>query len=42
MRRSFICIAIASCFGFTSDTFAQSFGTELHNIMMPASGGMGA
>ena len=40
-RYLLIGIAIACCFGFNSETHAQSFGTELHNTMMPASGGMG-
>jgi long-chain fatty acid transport protein len=40
-RASLVCIAIASFFGLTAETLAQSFGTELHNTLMPASGGMG-
>ena len=31
----------ACCLAFADELFAQSFGTELHNTMMPASGGMG-
>ena len=40
-RLCVICITIGCCFGFAAETFAQSFGTELHNTLMPASGGMG-
>ena len=35
------CAAMLFCIGLTSEMFAQSFGVELHNTMMPASGGMG-
>ncbi len=41
MKRFSIFLAWASCFGFSTETYAQSFGTELHNTMMPAAGGMG-
>lgn len=34
-------VALVTVFGLTSPTFAQSLGTELHNTLMPASGGMG-
>ena len=37
-----ICIALALCIiFFESEARAQSFGVELHNTLMPASGGMG-
>ncbi len=38
---SLVFLSFAFCFGLTTETYAQSFGTELHNVMMPASGGMG-
>ena len=34
-------VAILCVFGLSGGAFAQSFGTELHNTLMPASGGMG-
>ncbi|MCU0709308.1 MAG: hypothetical protein MUF23_13545 [Pirellula sp.] len=42
MRTHVRLLALASlCFGAPSTSFAQSFGTELHNTLMPASGAMG-
>ena len=41
MRIIVAAIAIAACIGFTSPIRAQSLGVELHNSLMPASGGMG-
>ena len=35
------CCAVGSVVGLESQSYAQSFGTELHNTLMPASGGMG-
>ncbi len=40
-RANLAFVAIACCLGFRAEAFAQSFGTELQNTMMPASGGMG-
>ena len=33
--------SLAALSGFASQAFGQSFGVELHNTLMPASGGMG-
>jgi long-chain fatty acid transport protein len=42
MRRIiFLCMALVFCCGITDHTFAQTFGVELNNNVMPASGGMG-
>jgi long-chain fatty acid transport protein len=42
MRRIiFLCMALVFCCGITNHTFAQTFGVELNNNLMPASGGMG-
>jgi len=38
---TFGCIAASSMLGLESQSYAQSFGVELHNTLMPASGGMG-
>jgi long-chain fatty acid transport protein len=35
------CALVASLGGLTQCAWGQSFGTELHNTLMPASGGMG-
>ena len=35
------CCALLFCLGLSGQTLAQSFGVELHNTLMPASGGMG-
>lgn len=41
--RAFICAAVVGTLSLVCDraAFAQSFGIELHNTLMPASGGMG-
>lgn len=36
-----LCALVASLGGLTQGAWGQSFGTELHNTLMPASGGMG-
>lgn len=41
MRKFVVAFAIFASVGFASRTYAQTFGVELHNNLMPASGGMG-
>lgn len=41
MHRILLLVAFACGVGFSTESFAQPFGTELQNTMMPASGGMG-
>jgi len=43
MRRFefWFCILALSVSGISSAAYGQSFGVELHNTLMPASGGMG-
>lgn len=42
MRKiTWACALAASLAGVSQDAWGQSFGTELHNTLMPASGGMG-